>query len=138
MALDEFRYSIIYLRFRKSTDYGAFGKELSKYTMDKPKSINYKKDGVPYYRSMCISCIRKGKKKKPVRPAWALAGYKKKEKCERCGFKAKTQKQLFVFYVDGVKKNHDTTNLKTICANCSIEIEGRGAGWAPADLVPDL
>lgn len=85
-----------------------------------------------------MSCIRKGRSKKQVRPAWALAGYKKKPKCERCGFKAKTQKQLFVFYVDGDKRNHDGINLKTICANCAIDVEGMGAGWVPADLVPDL
>lgn len=103
-----------------------------------PCSINYIKDGTTHYRSMCMSCIRKGREKKPVRPAWAVVGYKKKNKCERCGFKAKTQKQLFVFYVDGNKKNHGITNLKTICANCSIEIEGLAGGWSPADLVPDL
>ena len=103
-----------------------------------PRSFNYEKDGVVHYRSMCMSCIRKGKTKKPIRPAWAVAGYKKKEKCERCGFKAKTLKQLFVYYVDGNKKNNNSTNLKTICANCAIEVEGRGAGWLPEDLVPDL
>tara|TARA_R110000796_G_scaffold46462_14_gene112264 strand:- start:15657 stop:15914 length:258 start_codon:yes stop_codon:yes gene_type:complete len=85
-----------------------------------------------------MSCIRKGKTKKPIRPAWALAGYKKKDRCERCGFKAKTHKQLFVFYVDGDKRNNNNTNLKTICANCAIEIENKGGGWLPADLIPDL
>ena len=103
-----------------------------------PCSTNYEKNGVVHYRSRCMSCIRKGKKKKPIRPAWAVAGYKKKEKCERCGFKAKTQKQLFVFYVDGDKRNHNGINLKTICANCAIEIEVKNTGWIPADLVPDL
>jgi hypothetical protein len=85
-----------------------------------------------------MSCIRKNRVPKPIRPAWAVAGYKKKDRCEKCGFKAKVDAQLFVFYVNGDKKDHAHSNIKTICANCSIELEGFGGGWSPADLTPDL
>ena len=101
-------------------------------------AINYIRDDVVHYRNSCSSCIRKGKKQKPVPPGWAKSGYKKKEKCEKCGFKAKTLKQLFVWYVDGNLKNNAWENLKTICANCQIEIAGARLPWKPAPIVPDF
>ena len=101
-------------------------------------AVNYCRGGQTHYRNSCSACIRKGRKLKPVMPAWVLAGYKKRERCEMCGFKAKTAKQLFVWHVDGSLKNTNVLNLKTICANCQIEIAGTRLPWKPAPLVPDF
>ena len=104
----------------------------------RPKALNYMKDGNPHYRSMCVSCIRKGKKARPSVLSWILANYKKKERCEKCGFKAKFDEQLFVYYIDGNKRNNAHSNLKTVCANCSIELDKKPNGWVPSDLTPDI
>lgn len=100
-------------------------------------AVNYVKDGVRHYRNSCASCLRKGRKIKLV-PLWARAGYKKKERCEVCNFKAKTIKQLFVYYVDGNLKNNNWLNLKTVCANCQIELVGTKVAWKSAPIVPDF
>ena len=67
-----------------------------------------------------------------------LEGYKKKPVCEKCGFKAKYQTQLFVYHVDGDLNNAKQHNLKTVCANCQVEIAREGLGWRQGDLVPDF
>lgn len=101
-------------------------------------AVNYIHDGITHYRNRCSSCIRKGKKLRPQQPAWVLAGYKKKERCEMCNFRAKTNKQMFVYYVDGNLKNNNWLNLKTICANCQIELVGSRLPWKSAPLTPDF
>ena len=101
-------------------------------------AVNYVRDGIRHYRNSCTSCIRKGRKLKPIPPAWQKSGYKKKERCEMCNFKAKTLKQLFVYYVDGNLRNNNWLNLKTVCANCRIEIAGTRLPWKAAPIVPDF
>ena len=101
-------------------------------------AVNYVKHGVHHYRNSCASCIRKGKKLKPVMPAWAQSGYKKKDRCEMCNFKSKTLKQMFVYHVDGNLKNTNSFNLKTVCSNCQIELAGTKLPWKPAPIVPDF
>ena len=103
----------------------------------KPAAINYKTGDVTHFRTRCSSCIRRGSKLRVQQPSWAVAGYKKKPHCEKCGFKAKYKEQLFVYYVDGNLNNTNTLNLKTICANCQYEIAREGLGWRQGDLVPD-
>jgi hypothetical protein len=103
-----------------------------------PVAINYKRDGKTHYRSMCISCIRKGKKLKPQPAAWMKSGYKKPERCELCNFKAKTEKQLFVFHIDGNLKNTNWHNLKTVCANCRIELDNGKLPWKQSTIQPDF
>jgi hypothetical protein len=104
-----------------------------------PVAINYIRDGVTHYRSKCSACIRKGKKLKPTPPLWAKSGYKKLERCEVCNFKAKyPTKQLFVFHVDGNLKNTNWHNLKTVCANCRIELDNNRVPWKQAAIVPDF
>lgn len=71
-------------------------------------------------------------------PAWARSGYKKKPHCEKCGFKAKVPDQLNVFCVDGNLKNNNWTNLKTICANCTIEVAKSKLPWKASPVVPDF
>lgn len=101
-------------------------------------AINCKKNDITYYRKQCDSCLRKGKKLKPKPPAWALSGYKKKPHCEKCGFVAKHQEQLQVFYVDGKLNNNNWANLKTICANCAVEVNKSKLPWKPGPILPDF
>ena len=103
-----------------------------------PVAVNYVRKGVTHYRNSCAGCIRKGRKLKPQRPGWLLSGYKKKERCEMCNFKAKTAKQLFVYHVDGNLKNTNSFNLKTICANCQIELIGSNLPWKASPITPDF
>lgn len=103
-----------------------------------PCAINYTKDGLTHFRSRCNHCIRKGNNLKPHKPSWAVAGYKKKPHCEKCGFKAKYKEQLFVYYIDGNLNNSSILNLKTVCANCQYAVAREGLGWAQGDLVPDF
>ena len=103
-----------------------------------PVAINYVRDGVTHYRNMCAGCIRKGRKLKPQPAAWAMSGYKKKDRCDLCNFKSKHPKQMSVFHVDGNLKNNNWLNLKTICANCQIELTGSRVAWKPATIVPDF
>lgn len=104
----------------------------------RPVAINYIKEGVTHYRKQCDSCLRKGKKLKPKAPAWVLSGYKKKTNCEKCGFVAKVPDQLRVFYLDGKLKNNNWANLRTICANCAIEVSASRLPWKPSPIVPDF
>lgn len=103
----------------------------------RPAAINYYRLGKPHFRSVCDACKRKKRGDKPPVPAWFKAGYKKKPHCEKCGFKAAHKEQLFVYHIDGDLRNAAFSNLKTICANCQIEIAKVGLGWAQGDLVPD-
>ncbi len=103
---------------------------------NRPVAINYVKNGVPHYRKQCDACLRKGKKIKAKSPAWALSGYKKKANCEKCGFVAKHTDQLQVFHVDGKLKNTAWPNLRTICANCAIEVYKSKLPWRPG-ITPD-
>ena len=104
----------------------------------KPRAYAYKRYDKVYWRTLCDTCIRKkaGKKIGGV-TALQRSGYKKKRKCETCGFKAQSQSQLDVFFVDGDMRNTVATNLKTICANCQ-RLQGiRRLGWRMGDLVVD-
>ena len=104
----------------------------------RPVAVNYKRDNKTYYRSRCDSCIRKKKKLPLAIPLWVSAGYKKKNHCEKCGFKAKYKEQLHVFHIDGALNNVKPGNLKTVCANCQIEVAKEGLSWRQGDLVPDF
>jgi len=104
----------------------------------KPAAINYTKDKLTYFRRRCDSCIRK-KRSIPVPiPQWVKSGYKKKPHCEKCGFKFKYKEQSHVYHIDGNLNNTSISNLKTVCANCQIEISKDGLGWRQGDLVPDF
>ena len=112
-------------------------KPLCRHCGKRPRAINYVKDLVTHYRSLCMTCLRKGKKAKPGVLSWILAGYKKKPKCEKCGFKAAIEEQLFVYYLDGDRRNNSPVNLITLCACCSILADRKGLGWKPSALEPD-
>lgn len=101
----------------------------------RPVAINYRKDNKIFYRSKCDHC---SKGRKQERPLWALAGYKKKTQCDKCGFSSKYPEQFDVFYIDGNPKNCRFTNLKTICANCQRLVYHLKLPWKQGDLIPDF
>jgi len=101
-----------------------------------PAAVNYKLGAKTYYRKICASCARKGRRVKEM-PGWTKSGYKKKLACERCNFKAKTANQIFVFYLDGNLKNNNWINLRSVCANCRIELNSSKTTWRESPLVAD-
>ena len=105
----------------------------------KPRAYAYRKGPKIYWRRLCDTCNRK-KNNKKVGGITALqrSGYKKKRKCELCGFKAQNSAQLDVFFVDGNLRNTVVTNLKTVCANCQRSLHLEGIRWQQGDLVPDF
>ena len=106
---------------------------------NRPVAVNYKREGVTYYRSKCDKCLRL-QKKLSITPIanWQKTGYKKKKNCEKCGFKAQHTIQLIVYHTDGDRNNNKIENLKTVCLNCAKLISIEGLGWAQGDLVPDF
>lgn len=104
---------------------------------DRPVAVNRHVGDKVYYRKQCDNCLRKGKKIKPKPTAWARSGYTKKSVCEKCNFKSKLLAQMSVFHVDGNLKNADWTNLRTVCANCRIELNTGKTTWRESPLVPD-
>lgn len=106
---------------------------------ERPVAVNYVREDVTHYRKQCDSCLRKGRKLKPLPPKWVKSGYRKKPNCEVCGFTARIDKQLAVFHVDGNLKNVDRMNLKTVCLNCAQEVmSSRKVPWKPASVEPDF
>ena len=104
----------------------------------KPRAYAYKKGNKIYWRKLCDACNRKKSKKKTGGiTALQRSGYRKKSKCELCGFKAQTQLQLDVLFVDGNLRNTSSTNLKTVCANCQRLSSVKRLGWKIGDLVAD-
>jgi len=99
-------------------------------------AINYKSGDKIRYRSVCSSCARKGKKTRTL-PGWVKAGYKKKLVCERCSFKAKYSEQTFVYYIDGNLKNNSWSNLRSVCANCRIELHNSKTTWRESPMIAD-
>lgn len=98
-----------------------------------PVAINYYKEGKVFYRKLCGFCLRG-----ITAPRWQSAGYKKKNICDKCGFKSPHHEVFNVFHVDGDLNNCRPNNLKTICANCQRVLHKEGVRWRQGDLTPDL
>jgi len=98
-----------------------------------PVSINYYRNGKPYYRSQCGACLRGVRQ-----PRWVAAGYKKKSSCDKCGYRSPHSEVFNVFHVDGNLNNCRHANLKTVCSNCQRTLHKEGVTWRQGDLVPDL
>jgi hypothetical protein len=111
---------------------------LCKNCREKPRAYAYRKDKKIYWRSECDTCIRKRKKLKTgYAPKWFQAGYRKKARCEMCGFRSSTPVQMDVYHVDGNRDNVSAYNLKTICANCQRLKSTQNLGWSLGDLEVD-
>jgi hypothetical protein len=102
-----------------------------------PCAVNYKRNGVTHYRSICDHCGKKKVKTKPKQHAWEKSGYKKKPHCDICGFKSLYQTQMTVFYIDGNLNNNKFSNLRTICLNCVEVVKKKEITWKRGDLKVD-
>lgn len=101
-----------------------------------PVAINYYRHDRVYFRTSCTPCIHRAKKAMKPIPGWVKAGYKKRERCDRCNFKFKSLDQSCVYYVDGNTKNNHWANLRTICANCRYEVVT--TTWKPGEITADF
>ena len=99
-------------------------------------AVNYIRDGVRHYRSICDSC-GKNKVKRRKTYSWEKAGYKKKSVCDVCGFTALYQTQMTVFHIDGELTNVEFSNLRTICLNCVEVVKKKEIRWKRGDLQVD-
>lgn len=110
-------------------------RKLCKKCQQRPVGINYHKNEKTFYRSVCDHCARNRSEGKPK---WELAGYKKKNICDRCGFTSKYSEQFNLFYIDGNVNNCRYSNLKTVCANCQRILHKLNLPWRQGDLIPDF
>lgn len=104
---------------------------------ERPVAISYHRNDKTYYRNRCDRCIRVGKQIKTPVAGWLRSGYKKKERCEKCNFKLKFPEQANVYHIDGDEGNCNWSNLRTVCANCQIELTHGNLPWKPATLPVD-
>jgi RNase P subunit RPR2 len=102
-----------------------------------PSAVNYVRNGITHYRSICDECGRKKRKLKPRKARWQLNGYKKKTTCDSCGFRSLFPSQLTVFHIDGNLDNPELSNLRTICLNCVEIVKRRELTWKRGDLEID-
>jgi len=100
-----------------------------------PVAVNYHKEGRAFYRIVCDHCARQ---RAVGKPRWQQAGYKKKDKCDRCGYTSKYPEQFNVYYLDGDPSNCKHSNLKTVCANCQRILHKLKLPWRRGDLTPDF
>lgn len=98
-------------------------------------AVNYYKNDQIYYRSVCDHCARGTT---PTQPRWSQSGYKKKNKCDKCGTVNNQAVVFDVYHVDGNLNNCRHDNLKTVCANCQRILVKQGLGWKQGDLLPDF
>lgn len=102
----------------------------------RPRAVNYKKNGKTYYRSLCEICMANGLYHGV--PRWLRAGYKKKTTCDKCGFRSPHSEVFRVFHVDGDLNNCRPSNLKTVCCNCAQVLGKEGITWKQGDLIADF
>lgn len=102
----------------------------------RPRALNYYKQGKAYYRSLCESCNAKGLR--AGIPKWKTSGYVPKMQCEKCGYRSRLPEIFRVFHVDGNLNNCRPSNLKTLCSNCAIETSLGNSGWRQGDLIADF
>ncbi len=100
-------------------------------------AVNYIREGVRHYRSICDECGRKKNKLKARKTQWAKSGYKKKTTCDICGFRSLFPTQITVFHIDGNLENVQLSNLRSICLNCVEVVKRKEVTWRRGDLQVD-
>lgn len=101
------------------------------------RAINYVREGITHYRSICDQCGKKKNKIKSRESLWEKAGYKKKPTCDVCGFKSLFPTQMTVFHIDGDLRNASFSNLRTVCLNCVEVVKRKEVTWKRGDLQVD-
>lgn len=101
------------------------------------KAINYIRNGITHYRSICDACGTKRKKLKPKKARWTKSSYKKKTTCDLCGFHSIFPTQILVFHIDGDLENIALSNLRSICLNCVEVVKRKEVTWRRGDLQVD-
>jgi hypothetical protein len=101
------------------------------------RAVNYHRDGIVHYRSVCDDCGRKKKKLKSRRSLWTKGGYQKKANCDLCGFHSVMPTQITVFHIDGNLENIAISNLRSVCLNCIEIIKKKNVNWKRGDLEID-
>jgi hypothetical protein len=86
---------------------------------------------------MCSECGKLKPRKKPKVFYWQKSGYKKKNICDCCGFKALYQTQMTVYHIDGNLNNISLSNLRSICLNCVEVVKRKEITWRRGDLQVD-
>lgn len=82
----------------------------------RPRSINYYKNGKPYYRKLCNVCNSYGINHRV--PRWQRSGYCIKNRCDRFGFSSPHSEEFRVFHVDGDLNNCRHVYLK----DCMLQL----------------
>lgn len=100
-------------------------------------AINYLKNGIYHYRSICNECGKKKIRKKPRTFNWQKSGYKKKTICDLCGFRSVYPTQITVYHINGDLTDISLTNLKSICLNCIEVVKRKEVTWKRGDLQVD-
>lgn len=91
-------------------------------------AVNYTRNNKTYYRKICYYCIKKKKQSKnQAAQLLKRSGYKKKTICDRCGFVAKTPEQIKIHFRDRNELNTSSTNIRSYCFNCIIEVKNNPA-----------
>ena len=99
-------------------------------------AVNYVREGVRHYRSMCELCKKKNPKRQHVY-LWQIAGYKKYSNCFLCGFKSLYHTQMTVYHIDGNPTNVGFVNLRTVFLNCVEVVKKKEVIWKRGDLTVD-
>ena len=102
---------------------------------ERPRAVNYKKNGKTFYRRFCEKCNRRGQVL--LAPRWKRAGYQVKKFCEKCGAQSQHPEIFRVFHIDGNLNNCRYSNLKTVCLNCTTILSKEGITWKQGDLTAD-
>jgi hypothetical protein len=100
-------------------------------------AINYLKNGVYHYRSICNECGKKKPRKKPRTYNWQKSGYKKKATCDLCGFRSVYPSQILVYHINGDLTDINLSNLRSICLNCVEVVKRKEVTWKRGDLQVD-
>ena len=93
----------------------------------RPVAINYKKNGITHYRSICSTCANERDKQKKN----SFPNYIKKDVCEKCGFSPIFSEQLDIFSIITPRM------IKTVCLNCKEELSHTNV-WKQGDLIADF
>lgn len=102
----------------------------------RPAAVNYHGKNKVYYRNRCDQCLRRHRPVNDPTPAHVRSGYRMRDRCELCNFKSRVPDQIRVWYVNGNPKDGNWHNLKSICANCQIELVKKKLAWI--DVRPDF